>query len=123
MKKMLLIFTIIFAFMLVGCSGAKEDNSVNMTEEEKTALFTLMQENIEGEWLSENGEEFQVTPQQKFLYQKNSGLVSLDYNLVDAFNVEVTDANGKTETKSISFEDMGDKFKLEFDKKTYYKNK
>ncbi len=111
MKKLLLIFTMIFAFMLVGCGEVKEDNTVNMTEEEKTALFTLMQENIVGEWVSESGEEFQVTPQQTFLYQNNAGLVSLSYNLVDAFNVEVTDANGKTETKSIYFEDMGDKIK------------
>lgn len=123
MKRLFLIFTMIFSIMLVGCGKTEEANTINMTEEEKTALFTLMQENIEGEWLSENGEEFQVTPQQKFLYQNSAGLVSLSYNLIDAFNVEITDANGKTETKSIYFEDMGDKFKLEFDKKTYYKNK
>lgn len=123
MKKLFLIFTMIFAIMLVGCGKAKEEPTINMTEEEKTALFALMQENIEGEWLSENGEEFQVTPQQKFLYQTSAGLISVAYNLIDAFTVEITGDDGKTETKSIYFEDMGDKFKLEFDKKTYYKNK
>lgn len=122
MKKIFVIFTLIFSFLLVGC-GKNQDKEQNISEEEKTALFNLMNENLEGEWTSENDEILQITPQNKFLYENNAGLVSLDYNLIDAFNVELTDANGKTKTKAISFEELDDKYKLTFDGVTYYKNK
>ena len=124
MKKIILALLVILSIGLVGCSK-KEDTSKmdNMTEEEKTALFNLMEENIVGEYESEKGEIFQVTPEGKFLYEGSSGLVSLEYSLVDAFNVKVKGADGKEKTKDIYFEDMGDKFKLEYDGKTYYKNK
>lgn len=122
MKKILLIFSIVFTIVLVGC-GKTENVTKNMTEEEKTALFNLMQENLEGEWISEKDEILQIIPQNKFLYETNSGLVSLDYKLIDAFNVELTDVNGKIETKDIYFEELEDKYKLTFNKKVYYKNK
>ena len=122
MKKLLLVFTIIFSIILTGCSKS-EDPSKNMTEEEKTNLFNLMKENLQGEWVSEKEEILQITPQNKFLYATNNGLVSLDYNLVDAFNVELTDSEGKTKTKSIYFEELEDKYKLTFNKKVYYKKK
>ena len=124
MKKIILAILMVLSIALVGCS--KDDNKASvdtMTEEEKTALFNLMEENIVGEYESEKGDIFQVTPEGKFLYQGSSGLVSLDYKLLDPFNVEVRGADGKDKTKSIAFEDMEDKFKLEYDGKTYYRNK
>lgn len=124
MKKIILALCMVFAIALVGCSKEETTSPIdNMTEDEKTALFTLMQENLVGEYESEDGEIFQVTPEGKFLYEGSSGLVSLAYNIVDAGNVEVTGADGKTKTESIYFEDMGDKFKLEYGKKTYYRTK
>ncbi len=122
MKKIFLIFAIVFSVILVGC-GKSEKEMENITEEEKTALFNLMKENLEGEWISEKEEILQITPQNKFLYETNAGLVSLDYKLIDAFNVELTDANGKIKTKDIYFEELEDKYKLTFNKITYYKNK
>ncbi|WP_317366643.1 hypothetical protein [uncultured Tyzzerella sp.] len=124
MKKLILAILIILSIALVGCG--KEDTTSpvdNMTEEEKIELFNLMQENIVGEYESEDGKIFQVTPEGKFLYEGSSGLVSLKYNLVDSSNVEVIGADGKTKTEKIYFEDMGDKFKLEYGKETYYRNK
>ncbi len=124
MKKIILAICMILSIALVGCSKEETPSPVDsMTEEEKTALFNLMQENLVGEYESEEGDIFQVTPEGKFLYEGSGGLVSLAYNLVDASNVEVTGADGKTKTESIYFEDMGDKFKLEYGKKTYYRAK
>lgn len=122
MKKIFLIFAIVFSVILAGC-GKSEKEMENITEEEKTALFNLMKENLEGEWISEKEEILQITPQNKFLYETNAGLVSLDYKLIDAFNVELIDANGKIKTKDIYFEELEDKYKLTFNKITYYKNK
>lgn len=124
MKKIFLAILMLLSLTFVGCGKEEAQSPIaNMTEEEKTALFDLMQENLVGEYESEKGEIFQVTPEGKFLYEGSTGLVSLSYNLVDAGNVEVTGADGKTKTESIYFEDMGDKFKLEYNKKTYYRNK
>lgn len=124
MKKIILAICIVLFTTLLGCSKEKTTSPIDtMSEEEKTAIFTLMQENLVGEYESEEGDIFQVTPEGKFLYEGSSGLVSLDYNLIDAGNVQVTGADGKPKTESIYFEDMGDKFKLEYNKKTYYRTK
>ncbi|WP_250277848.1 hypothetical protein [[Clostridium] colinum] len=124
MKKIILAILIVLSVYLVGCEKEEVNNkTINMTEEDKVALFNLMEENIVGEYESENGEVFQVTPEGKFLYENNKGLVSLKYNLIDATKVEVVGADGKAKTENIYFEDMGDKFKLEYNKKTYYRDK
>ncbi len=124
MKKIVLAILMILLVTLVGCSKEETPNPVDsMTEDEKTALFNLMQENLVGEYESESGDIFQVTPEGKFLYEGSAGLVSLSYNLIDAGNVEVTGADGQTKTESIYFEDMGDKFKLEYNKNVYYRTK
>lgn len=126
MKKFIMAFMLSLSLSLVGC-GQSDTSDVqvenNMTQEEKDALLNLMTENLEGEWQTEDGDILQVTPDGHFLYETSTGLVSLQYTLIDAFNVELIGAKGKPETKPIYFEDMGDKFKLDFNKKTYYKNK
>ncbi len=124
MKKIILAILMVLCIALVGCSKEDTKSHVDtMTEEEKIALFDLMEENLIGEYENEKGDIFQVTPEGKFLYQGTSGLVSLDYKLLDPFNVEVVGADGKNKIKSIYFEDMEDKFKLEYDGKIYYREK